>query len=190
MLKRSIEDREIQRHSVGNPGSILDSLTNSGFSTDEIDQIRRQIIVALDGAYNLLEPVGFAYGYRISKEVFVYLNVWIETKIATGSDKTQILASWPEGLDKAFLQKVLPKIHGNRRVIGDSLRALSAFLAGNDSSSTPAASYTLGVSTKVEIPPGAHLNMPGSGGQFVLSRRKLDSMHDRLNAIGYVSFVG
>ena len=189
VLKRGIEDRETQRHAVSNPATILDSLTKAGFTAAEIDQIRQPVIAALDGCYDLLGPVGFPFGYRIAKEVFVYLNGWIETKIVTGSDKTEILTSWPEGLDKAFLQKVLPKIHGNRRALGDSIRAISAFLAGNDGSSTPAASYVLGVGTKIEIPAARKLTLPGSGDQLMLSRRKLDAMHDRLSATGYVSFV-
>lgn len=189
VLKRSIEDRETQRHSVGNPATILDGLTDGNFTPEEIAEMRTSIIVALDGSYDLLGPVGFSFGYRVAKEVFVYLNCWIEAKLAGGVEKAAILATWPDALDKALLQKVLPKIHGNRRLLGDSLRAMSAFLAGNDASSTPAASYTLGLGTKIEIPATRKLTLPGPGSQLPLSREKLDAMHVRLNATGYVSFV-
>lgn len=189
VLKRSIEDRETQRHSVGNPSTILDGLSDVNFTSEEISDIRASIIMALDGSYDLLGPVGFSFGYRIAKEVFVYINGWVEAKIASGVDKGVILATWPDALDKALLQKVLPKIHGNRRVLGDSLRALSAFLAGNDAGSTPSASYTLGLGTRIEIPSARKLTLPGSGSQLPLARGKLDAMHDRLNATGYVSYV-
>jgi hypothetical protein len=151
MLKRSIEARENQHYVVANPAIILDDLIEHGFTAEEIGQIRSLVILALDGCYDLLGPVGFPFGYRIAKEVFVYLKGWIEAKLISGTDKAALLATWPDALDKALIQKVLPKIHGNRRSLGDSLRAVSAFLAGNHSGSTPPASYTLGTGMKVEI---------------------------------------
>lgn len=36
---------------------------------------------------------------------------------------------------------------------------------------------------------GAKLVIPGAANQFALSRRKLEQMHERLTATGYVSFV-
>ncbi|OYV32720.1 MAG: hypothetical protein B7Z80_26110 [Rhodospirillales bacterium 20-64-7] len=189
VLKRGIKDRETQRHAVGNPATILDDLIKLDFTQEEVAQIRNLTISALDGCYDLLGPVGFPFGYRVAKEIFVYLMGWIETKIGGGDQKAAVIAAWPDALDKALLQKVLPKIHGNRRSLGGSLSAVSAFLAGNSASSTPSASYTLGLSTKVEILPAQVLTLPGAGSQFPLSRRKLDAMHDRLHATGYVSFV-
>lgn len=100
-----------------------------------------------------------------------------------------MLANWQDALDQALLQKVLPKIHGNRRSLGDNLRALAAAHAGNDTSSAPSASYTLGLGTKIEIPPAGRLSVGNGVGQLVRSRKKLDTMHDRLHATGYVSFV-
>ena len=97
-------------------------------------------------------------------------------------------ASWPEGLDKAVLQKVLPKLHGSKRVLGDSLMATAAFLAGGHSGSTPAAQYKLGLGPAVSIAPAAALALPNSQ-QLGLSRKKLETMHGRLSATGYVSFV-
>ncbi|MDZ4099355.1 MAG: hypothetical protein U1E13_11765, partial [Methylophilaceae bacterium] len=187
-LKRGIEARETQKHAVGNPVTILDVLLESGFAAGELETVRAGIVAALDGTYDLLSPVGFSFGYRISKEVFIYITEWISTKLVGGTDKAIILSTWQDGLDNALLQKVLPKMHGNRRALSDSLRALSAFYAGHDSSSTPSASYTLGLGTKVEIPPARRLAL-GSADQLPLSRRKLDAMHDRLHATGYVSFV-
>ena len=87
------------------------------------------------------------------------------------------------------LQKVLPKLHGNRRTLSDSLRALSAFLAGKDNSSAPPASYTLGLGTKIGIAPDHKLVLKETTNQMSLSRSKLDEMHDRLIATGYVSFI-
>jgi hypothetical protein len=101
------------------------------------------------------------------------------------------MSGWTDALDNAILQKLLPKIHGNKRTLGDSLKALSAYYGGNDAGSTPAASYTLGLGTKVEIPPSGKLSLAtGNGLDFLIrSRTKLGAMHNRLQATGYISFV-
>lgn len=190
LLKRAIKARETQEFSVSNPVTILDGLSESGFTSPEIEDIKRLAVTALDGAYDLLQPVGFPFGYRVVKEVFVYLVGWIEAKLASGVPKAELMVGWPDALDKALLQKVLPKIHGNRRSLGTSLSALSAFLNGKDSGSQPAAAYSLGAGTRIGIPSGNSLTLPGGAGdQLPLSRRKLDAMHDRLLATGYISFV-
>jgi hypothetical protein len=190
LLKRSIKGRETQEYAVGNPITILDGLSSVGFTDPEIDEIKRVTVIALDGAYELLQPVGFPFGYRVVKEVIVYLRSWIEAKLASGVQRTDIATGWIDALDKAFLQKVLPKIHGNRRALSTSLSALSAFLDGKDIGSQPPAAYSLGTGTKIGILPINALTLPGAAGvQLPLSRRKLDAMHDRLLATGYVSFV-
>lgn len=191
-LKRGIDAREQQTHAVSNPATILDSLDSAGFEASDIQAIRTGIIAALDGTYDILAPVGFSFGYRVSKEVFVYVSEYILTKISSGAEKGAVMSSWTDALDRAILQKLLPKIHGNKRTLGDSLKALSAFYVGNDSSSTPAASYTLGFGTKVEIPPERKLTFASSDSTAKIlhrSRAKLGTMHDRLQATGYISFV-
>lgn len=188
LLRRGISDRENQRHAVGNASTILDSLTDSGFTADEVADIKRTVITALDGCYDLLTPIGFAFGYRVSKEVFVYIAYWMEAKRASGLTKAEVMEQWPIALDAVILQKILPKIHGNRRALGESLRAFAAFLAGSNATSNPPASYTLGTNTKVEIPPGKSLEIGSS--QLARSRHKLATMHDRLMTTGYVSFIG
>jgi hypothetical protein len=189
LLRSGIDDREGQRHEVPNPSTILDRLeAEAGFEASEVSAIRDGVITALDGCYELLLPVGFPFGYRTAKEVFVYVYVWIKSRQLIGSDKAALLAGWPDALDKAVLQKVLPKIHGSKRVLGDSLKATAAFVSGGHAGSTPAARYTLGFGAPVEIPPAAALTLPG-GQKLALSAKKLEAMHARLSATGYVSFV-
>ena len=189
LLRDGIDDREGQRYEVPNPGTILDRLTTeAGLSAGDIEVIRSGVITALDGCYELLSPVGFPFGYRTAKEVFVYVYVWIKGQLLLGSDSAAILAGWPESLDKAVLQKVLPKIHGSKRVLGDSLKAAASFLGGGHTGSTPAARYTLGLGVTVEIKPEAALALP-NGQQLEHSKAKLEAMSGRLSATGYVSFV-
>jgi hypothetical protein len=187
LLKKGVTDREEQKQSVKNPSSILDDLVEFGLTSDEIAGISSTMICALDGCYDLLEPIGFSFAYRVSKDVFIYVHRWIEAGRTEGLSGEDILSGWTDALDKALFQKVLPKLHGNRRVLGDSLRALSAFLAGGDANSTPAAAYALG-GTTISIT-GSKLTLTDGGEQMALCRRKLDVMHGRLVATGYVSFV-
>jgi hypothetical protein len=99
-----------------------------------------------------------------------------------GVSPAVVLGSWVDGLDRALFQKVLPKIHGNRSALGDSLKALATFLDGG------AAKYSLGVNTIVQIEAGKGLSLP-SGSAFKISTTKLLSMHDRLVTCNSVSFV-
>lgn len=188
LLRESIADREGQRNEFANPAQILDRIGEIGFSEDEIATVKRAAVRALDGCYALLLPVGFPFGYRIPKEVFSYLRVWFAAAILRGTAKDGVLRAWPEALDRAVLQKVLPKIHGNKRTLGDCLRATAAFLSGSHANSTDPARYTLGINTTVAIAEGEALSL-GVAPQMQLSAAKLRAMHDRLTATGYVSFV-
>ncbi|GAB9211414.1 hypothetical protein BDS110ZK18_36630 [Bradyrhizobium diazoefficiens] len=186
VLRTAIGERESKSNAVTNASTMLDRLTAQGFSDEEISLIREQTIKTLDGCYDLLSPVGFAFGYRASKEVFAYVTAWLAISTASGADKSALMQRWYSGLDKAVSQKLLPKLHGNRRSLGESLSALAAFLAGADENSVPPAAYTLGSNSKIGIT--AEGRFPVAD-KFEESRRKLLSMNDRLNAVGYVSFV-
>jgi hypothetical protein len=189
LLRAGIDDREGQRYEGANPSLLLDRLAGEvGVSAAEIAAIRAKVISVLDGCYVLLAPVGFPFGYRTAKEIFVYIYVWIKSRMLLGDDKAMILAGWPQALDRALLQKVLPKIHGNKRVLGESLKAFAAFLGGGDNTSTPAARYSLGIGSTIEIAAAAALQLPG-GTILSLSKTRLEEMHGRLSATGYVSFV-
>lgn len=189
LLRGGIDDREGQRHEVPNPSAILDRLTaEAGIDAPSVDAMRNAVIMALDGCYELLTPVGFPLGYRAAKEVFVYMYVWAKSRRLMGDDAPAVVASWSDALDKALLQKVLPKLHGSKRVLGDSLKATAAFLGGGHSGSNPPAQYALGLGQPVAISPASALALP-SGGSIKLSKKKLEAMHGRLLATGYVSFV-
>lgn len=188
LLQASIEDREQQRNEFPNPAQILDRVKELGFTDAEIASIKVGTARALDGCYQLLLPVGFPFGYRIPKEVFGYLRAWIAAAMLRGTAKEAVLQQWPDALDRAVLQKVLPKIHGNKRTLGDSLRATAAFLAGGHTASADPARYTLGIHTTVDIPEPDALALDADP-QMKFSIAKLRAMHDRLVATGYVSFV-
>lgn len=94
---------------------------------------------------------------------------------------------WKDGLDRAILQKVLPKLHGNRRELGSALPALLAFLSGGDKNGTPAARLQLMDGSDIAIEPDEKLNF--GDGAMASCRDKLLAMNRKLLANGYVSFV-
>ena len=141
--------------------------------TEEMIQAIRRTIA---GIQTLLQPVGFGVANRAVNEFSTYFAVFLEVDDGTIFSPE----GWRGALDRAVIQKVLPKIHGNRRQLGRSLSALTAFLRGNDGTDT---SYTLGTE-RIEVPTGE-----GLGFELPISANKVEHMERRLNAIGYTTFV-
>ena len=125
-FQNSIKNRNIDNQ---NPLTLV---KESIFDERQQKLILDGIQSVIHGIYILLEPCGFDYGYRIVNEVLEYVKYSIDVQT---SDR------WKEILDRAILQKVLPKIHGNRRQLGDCLKATYLFLGGQ------ATSYVYGVKT-------------------------------------------
>lgn len=166
---------------------IAEAAGRFGIPAATADEIVNAATTLLDGAYKLLRPVGFPFGFRTIVEIFGYVFTWMQVMDQVAEDDSYH-SRWPEALDQAFLQKVLPKIHGNRRQLGTSLLALHAFLLGKDKTGTPPARYQSGDAEEWSIEPGETLVLP-TGEPMVKSRRKLADMHQQLSATGYVSFV-
>jgi len=135
-----------------------------------LDETQQKLILdgiqsVIQGIYILLEPCGFDYGYRIVNEVLEYIKYSIDVQT---SDK------WEEILDRAILQKVLPKIHGNRRQLGDCLKATYLFLGGQ------AASYEYGIRT---------ISVEETNIKLINCQQKIEKMVEVLNYTGYTSFI-
>jgi hypothetical protein len=152
---------------------------------DEITACARSL---LDGAFKLLAGVGFPFGYRVINECFDYVYYWLYTKHVRGATENDQFPDWPAAMDSMFIQKILPKIHGNRRQLGTCLEALNAFLLGQDREGTPPARYRIGDGPEVAIDSAEKLSLPNPPG-MPKSREKLRSMTSQLAGIGYVSFV-
>ncbi|CAB3797475.1 McrB family protein [Pararobbsia alpina] len=188
LLRGAIDDREVRTANNADPTAIIDLLASKhGVNHGELQAAKALTLNALDGCFHLLSPTGFEFGFRVVKEVYEYLHVWIKAQLGMGLTPADAMKTWNDGLDRAIFQKVLPKIHGNRSVLGDSLKALAAFLDGGDGSSDPAAKYTLGVNAVFQIAPGQAL--PVLPRTFKISSAKLDSMHSRLVTRNYTSFI-
>lgn len=189
LLREAIDDRESREGNGSNPAAILDLLASKqGVDETELSKAKALTLRVLDGCFKILGPTGFEFGFRVVKEVHGYMYVWTKAQLAMGAAPSAVLNEWVDGLDRALFQKVLPKIHGNRSALGDSLKALAAFLDGAHGSSEPPARYTLGAETVVEIKQGQEIALP-TGVRFSQCRTKLLDMHARLVSRNHVSFV-
>ncbi|WP_426492410.1 McrB family protein [Hymenobacter sp. 102] len=158
-----------------------------GYDHAWVANVIRHTTILLDGAYKLLEPIGFAFGYRLVNEVFRYLQEWVvATWKVTGAADPEL--NWVEALDNAFLQKVLPKVHGNRRQLGDCLPALISFLSAGDSTSASPARYKVGTDAEVSISPAERFDT-GKADQMRKTISKVARMNRRLLLTNYATFV-
>ena len=84
-----------------------------------IDKNDKNLIITIFGAvYDILEKGGFEFAFRTVKEIRHYICA--SKEFLKGSGKYDI----KEVIDEQLLQKILPKIHGNKKEIGEMLKEL------------------------------------------------------------------
>lgn len=155
---------------------LVEVAKQQALSMDKFEQIDQAIFKTIKGISTILDPVGFGFAYRTVNEFTSYIAVFIELADNSIFGSSQ----WIGALDRAVFQKLLPKIHGNRRQLGLSLKALSAFFRGKEQGDTL---YTLG-NMRIEI-----AESEGLGFELPLSAEKIERMHQRLETTGYTTFV-
>lgn len=90
---------------------------------NEYEDIEFVVVKAiLDILYDILEKAGFEFAYRTVKEISRYL-------IASFELEGGINFNLKRALDEQIVQKVLPKIHGNKKQIGNMLLKLNEELS-------------------------------------------------------------
>lgn len=95
--------------------------------TDYISEIDAAIVTDIfSQLYDALEKCGYEFAYRTVREVRKYINAAHELD----GDDFELSRS----IDEQIVQKVLPKIHGNRREIKELLSELASVCDGNLSS--------------------------------------------------------
>lgn len=182
LFQKNIDSRRMGSVENKSPADVLDEAAAvSGLTTEEAADMKKEVKAVLHGLYKLLEPVGFGFGYRVVNEVVRYVLVSLEAQRIGSGGSGSSSVDWRTALDNAVLMKVLPKIHGNRRQLGDSLRAISAFLVGE---TAPEASYSLGTAPEVNIEESERI-----GFELTHSSAKVDQLAQGLRAMGYATFV-
>lgn len=75
--------------------------------------------------HNILKKSGFDFGFRVVKEVTAFM--YVSWKYENRPDE---FVNWDRYFDAQIKQKILPKIHGSKKVLGDTLDELLAFCIG------------------------------------------------------------
>ncbi|WP_243388023.1 hypothetical protein [Bacillus kexueae] len=174
-FKFSIIYRKQEQHGI-NPLSNLKSVWQDELTYNEA---KKQIEQLLSGVYNILKISNFDFGYRILKETIEYLYFSI---LYNNSCER-----WFEYLDNILLQKILPKLHGNRRQIDDVLDLLIKFLNKEEFESPH-----VNIKVKEEstgYPANIERDIIRNKLDFPKSIAKLQKMRSKLNSIGYTSFI-
>lgn len=137
----------------------------SGTIPEEVQPLLKEIKPILESFYKELEKCGFEFAYRTVKEIRLYAIAAFKTAENENPTATDIA-------DIQILQKILPKIHGNKKQIGsllDELEKLCIKKDSIDSSVTP--------------------SITGTGYTLSASLAKIRQMKDRLNRFQYASFI-
>ena len=98
----------------------------NGDVPDELKNELEKIKPVLESIYKILEKSGFEFAYRTAKEIRLYAIASYETC----EDKSQFNIN--SVIDQQIVQKILPKIHGNKKQIGSMLVKLKTELENNE----------------------------------------------------------
>ena len=98
----------------------------NGDVPDELKNELEKIKLVLESIYKILEKSGFEFAYRTAKEIRLYAIASYETC----EDKSQFNIN--SVIDQQIVQKILPKIHGNKKQIGSMLVELKTELEKNN----------------------------------------------------------
>lgn len=146
--------------------NYINQLSHYWKDESEFNRIKEKLNILLSGIYQVLKTINFDFGYRVFKEVMEYLYFSLLFHKST--------EAWEEYVDRALLQKVLPKIHGNRRQLNEALDILISFLVGDN------IDIYVGIS-KLSLKEN-EINLP-------YSIAKLKKMKLTLDNVGYTSFI-
>ena len=90
---------------------------NSKLNDDMIQELQGIFSIL----YDLLAKCGYEFSYRTVHEIRQYISAAYELYTEVNDFKLNSV------VDEAIIQKILPKIHGNRREIGELLEELESF---------------------------------------------------------------
>jgi len=137
----------------------------SGTIPEEVQPLLKEIKPILESFYKELEKCGFEFAYRTIKEIRLYAIAAFKTAEGEKPTATDIA-------DIQILQKILPKIHGNKKQIGSLLEELEKLCIEKDSIDSSVTPSITGIG----------YNLPDS-------LAKIRQMKDRLNRFQYASFI-
>lgn len=113
----SDDEEKISDPGVAEGFMQLANEVRSGTISPEVQPILSDIKTILLSLYKELEKCGFEFAYRTVKEIRLYAIAAYKTAVGEKPTATEIA-------DVQILQKILPKIHGNKKQIGNLLDEL------------------------------------------------------------------
>ena len=113
----SDEEEKIADPDVAEGFMQLANELRSGTIPPEVQPILSDIKTILSSFYKELEKCGFEFAYRTIKEIRLYAIAAYKTAVGEKPTATEIA-------DVQILQKILPKMHGNKKQIGNLLDEL------------------------------------------------------------------
>lgn len=188
LLQWSIERRDESERTDGAMDLLESVHADAGLAPAALDAIKSALKCALEGSHVLLGPIGFGLGYRVVRECFDYVATCLRLAVLLGWTPEQIQAAWPHWIDRAILQKVLPKLHGNRLQLTGPLTAAMAFFAGGTITTEPRAAYQMAGGNEVGIGESLKLSF-GAPAALPLCIKKLSRMLWRVETTGYAGFI-
>ena len=170
VLNNLLENPNSEDEKIADPGVAEDFMklaneVHSGLILPEVQSILDGIKPILELFYKELKKYGFEFAYRTVKEIRLYTIAAYKTAEGIKPTATEIA-------DIQILQKILPKIHGNKKQIGLLLNELEKLCIQKD------------ISDSTMTPP-----VSGSGYALPLSLKKIRQMKDRLDRFQYASYI-
>lgn len=144
----------------------LANKVRSGEIPEDVQPVLNDIKPILEAFYKELEKCGFEFAYRTAKEIRLYAIAAYKTA------ENGKIPSATEIADIQILQKILPKIHGNKKQIGTLLDELEKLCINKGSIDSSVA------------PP-----ITGTGYNLSDSLAKIRQMKDKLDRFQYASFI-
>jgi len=122
----------------------------------------------LNELHTILLKSGFDFGFRVTNEIliFIYEASYYESNMKE--------FNWERYLDAQILQKILPKLHGSKTILEETLNQLYKFCLRDD--------------FKDENLKFEDINEKNT--KFIYSARKIYQMREELDKSRYVSFIG
>lgn len=123
VLENLVFDSSSDKEETAEPGVAegfmeLANKIRSGIVPDKLKAKLEELKTVLESVYEILEKSGFEFAYRTAKEIRLYAIASFETC----EDKSQFNIN--PVIDQQIVQKILPKIHGNKKQIGNLLSEL------------------------------------------------------------------
>ena len=130
VLNNLLETSSGDEEKVAEPGVAegfmqLANEVRSGKIPEEVQPLLNEIKPIFESLYKELEKCGFEFAYRTVKEIRLYAIAAYKTAEEKKPTATEIA-------DIQILQKILPKIHGNKKQIGNLLDELEKLCEEKD----------------------------------------------------------